>query len=389
MSSRALQSHHVLAALALFGFTGLAIPGCLLATQIKLTLTTTARCPTDTDGTEAKMVDVVIEAARGGEISTSTTSTDCTDGDLGSLVFVPGSDADDAVSVVMAMHVDPTDDVPCVTFSSMSTNTCATSIRGPSDDTVNAYRLLPAECCDGDASTSCVFEGFACTDDSPPGCDPTVADAGVLVLDPCIVARRRITFIPHVKLELPVSLDASCIGITCDAQSTCFEGQCVTSTVRCDENDPRCEIDGTGGAGGTGGTGGTGTNVSASLSALSSSLASSSISSVSVGSSSITSSTIASSSSTMNSSGSGSTDCNGMCVLCAPTRSCQYYVSSCICACDAAQCAAACPSFPSAVCGTPNPCNCQSGLACTVAQANECTASGGMLMTSNPCVCVF
>ncbi len=93
-------------------------------------------------------------------------------------------------------------------------------------------------------------------------------------MDGCIVARRRLQFLEHRPLHLPVGLHARCVGVRCDESSTCNAlGQCVAAEVdarECGEADngacmppgdslPKAIIDGgTGGAGGTGGTGGTG-----------------------------------------------------------------------------------------------------------------------------------
>jgi hypothetical protein len=47
----------------------------------------------------------------------------------------------------------------------------------------------------------------------------------------CIIARRRLRFVPHTSLELPIALRTVCAGIVCDPASTCFEGACVTATL--------------------------------------------------------------------------------------------------------------------------------------------------------------
>lgn len=57
--------------------------------------------------------------------------------------------------------------------------------------------------------------------------------------DGCIIARRRLNYIAHTPLELPITLHAACIGEPCDENSTCNAlGQCVPSDVdpdRCRE----------------------------------------------------------------------------------------------------------------------------------------------------------
>jgi choice-of-anchor A domain-containing protein len=48
----------------------------------------------------------------------------------------------------------------------------------------------------------------------------------------CIRARRKLTFIPHAPLKLPVVLYRDCEGITCDPDSTCSHlGTCVPAQV--------------------------------------------------------------------------------------------------------------------------------------------------------------
>lgn len=47
----------------------------------------------------------------------------------------------------------------------------------------------------------------------------------------CIVARRRFSFSDSRRLVVPVSLDASCLNIPCDENSTCTNGLCVESVI--------------------------------------------------------------------------------------------------------------------------------------------------------------
>ncbi len=50
--------------------------------------------------------------------------------------------------------------------------------------------------------------------------------------DGCIVTRRRLRYVEHERLRLPVTLYASCEGVPCDEDSTCNQlGQCVSSLV--------------------------------------------------------------------------------------------------------------------------------------------------------------
>jgi hypothetical protein len=48
----------------------------------------------------------------------------------------------------------------------------------------------------------------------------------------CIVARRTLSYAPHERLRLPISLYAACKDVPCDAASTCnVLGQCVSAAV--------------------------------------------------------------------------------------------------------------------------------------------------------------
>jgi alpha-tubulin suppressor-like RCC1 family protein len=48
----------------------------------------------------------------------------------------------------------------------------------------------------------------------------------------CIVARRKLSFVPHTRLRVPVVMYLACEGVKCDADSTCgYLGQCVSAQV--------------------------------------------------------------------------------------------------------------------------------------------------------------
>jgi hypothetical protein len=47
----------------------------------------------------------------------------------------------------------------------------------------------------------------------------------------CVIARRRIGFVPHTSLRLPIALEQDCAGVPCDDTSTCVHGACVSSEV--------------------------------------------------------------------------------------------------------------------------------------------------------------
>lgn len=63
----------------------------------------------------------------------------------------------------------------------------------------------------------------------------------------CVVARRRVTYVPHATLALPVQLDARCIGVECtDVGTTCYQGRCISAEVTCDAASCRLPVEGPG-----------------------------------------------------------------------------------------------------------------------------------------------
>lgn len=58
----------------------------------------------------------------------------------------------------------------------------------------------------------------------------------------CIVARRRFSFIENVRLHLPITLEASCKDVPCNALSSCRSGVCVSSETDC-ASDGTCSTD--------------------------------------------------------------------------------------------------------------------------------------------------
>jgi hypothetical protein len=48
----------------------------------------------------------------------------------------------------------------------------------------------------------------------------------------CIIARRTLRYVPHTRLDLPITLYSACIGVPCDPDTTCnILGQCVPADV--------------------------------------------------------------------------------------------------------------------------------------------------------------
>ncbi|MBM4359312.1 MAG: hypothetical protein FJ096_14515 [Deltaproteobacteria bacterium] len=82
--------------------------------------------------------------------------------------------------------------------------------------------------------------------------------------DDCIVARRKLRYVPQRPLKLPILLRDACAGVACSVDSTCIDGTCrpaeIEGPARCGEGDGCDEralasapTEGSGGGGGAGG----------------------------------------------------------------------------------------------------------------------------------------
>ena len=56
----------------------------------------------------------------------------------------------------------------------------------------------------------------------------------------CIVARRSFSFITHASVTLPITLEASCLDVPCDVESSCRSGVCVSSSASCSDGASSC-----------------------------------------------------------------------------------------------------------------------------------------------------
>ncbi len=75
----------------------------------------------------------------------------------------------------------------------------------------------------------------------------------------CIVARRRLAFVPHEHLTLPIALEQTCAGRTCQASETCEQGVCIDATLdphACNADPARCDLPAPDGPAGQGGSAG-------------------------------------------------------------------------------------------------------------------------------------
>jgi hypothetical protein len=63
------------------------------------------------------------------------------------------------------------------------------------------------------------------------GVDRAGSDCDLQNPQGCIVARRRIGFVRHTGLALPIRLGRACLGVACAAGSTCVDGTCRSAEV--------------------------------------------------------------------------------------------------------------------------------------------------------------
>jgi hypothetical protein len=139
---------------------GAALTDCRAPTQITIHVTTDAPCG-DTSGTLVGTSDRAHE---------SEVTKACAEGDIGTIVFVPGGDKEARVQILVS-----------------------TALHGQ----------------------------------DPAQCDASHVSPG------CIVARRALRFLPHEPLRLEVPMRASCAGVTCadPEHETCRLGTCVSDEV--------------------------------------------------------------------------------------------------------------------------------------------------------------
>ncbi len=67
----------------------------------------------------------------------------------------------------------------------------------------------------------------------------------VNVPEGCIIARRKLSFIEHESLQLPIGLHSRCQGVQCEEDKTCNAlGQCVSAEVNAEDcsNSGRCTV---------------------------------------------------------------------------------------------------------------------------------------------------
>lgn len=170
--------------------TALWFTACREPTQITLVLTTDARCPAEA-GEGASLIDTLIAsgiALSNDELVGQTVTDRCEvqqdDNLIGTLVLLPSGGDEPGVHIAIVAGVA----------------TPGGSAQKTADD-----------------------------------CRALVESGSGIAGEPCIVARRRLAFIEHVGLTLPIKLDSRCIGVDCSIDKTCFNGNCVSSDVDCSE----------------------------------------------------------------------------------------------------------------------------------------------------------
>ena len=140
------------------GLLGLALlVGCLDPTQATLLISTNVTCGPESAEPGALFETGILAApaSRVDEVSFTVTTKECSAGDVGSIVVFPEDGASEAAVVVVGSIGSQTAE-GCLPFA----------------------RRVP------------------------------MADG-----NQCIVARRRISFISHKKLEIPIVLDMECVGV--------------------------------------------------------------------------------------------------------------------------------------------------------------------------------
>ncbi len=109
----------------------------------------------------------------------------------------------------------------------------------------------------GEKSSPVAIKIVAGVNSVPESCTAETGYAG------CIVARRRLNYVPHTELKLLVPLSRACIDVACTPDSTCVDASCKDATI----DDPsQCEgtgcgedvLEGGGSQGGGGAAGGAG-----------------------------------------------------------------------------------------------------------------------------------
>ena len=128
-----------------------------------------------------------------------TTDVDCTEVDSTSITVGTLSELEDKPPVIETPRCDE------------ATQRIGSTMIVPSGDNDEEVAVLVALGQRTRNATSCI------------GVEPVPGD--------CIIARRAISFLPHTGLELPVELQAECLGVTCPVDQTCFEGDCVPAKI--------------------------------------------------------------------------------------------------------------------------------------------------------------
>lgn len=169
---------------------------CYGATQVELRIATDLACRTATarGGAEIYVAPTTGALASSGERETVAVASQCVrssaaSAELGTLVIVPSGERDESMVVLVMLRLPSR----------------LTACRPPSD------------------------------------------------IAGCIVATRRVRFIPHRALSLPITLFASCDGVLCGQDETCDRGRCISSDATLCRDD-QCDVvrpdDGTNGDGG-------------------------------------------------------------------------------------------------------------------------------------------
>ncbi len=148
---------------AAWAFWGLS---CRSPTEVTVQITTDEPCSA-VQGTS-------ITVGSGIDVETKqplTITTDCNNGNIGSIVIVPSGSNSDAFSVRVVAGID-----------------------------------VPPDQCETQGDGGPAYNG-------------------------CIVARRVLSFLPHTPLTLPIAMRQNCKNVPCGADQTCVQGNCFSSHI--------------------------------------------------------------------------------------------------------------------------------------------------------------
>ena len=101
------------------------------------------------------------------------------------------------------------------------------------------------------------YKGQSITVEAIASLAPTTLDADGLCVEgspSCIHARRALPYLDGNAITVPITLESSCAGVTCDPSDTCENAACVPASIDPNECKTDCSLDGGTGPAPDGGT---------------------------------------------------------------------------------------------------------------------------------------